>query len=327
MKVYIASNIKNKDKVQSEFETLRSQGHEITADWTLTDDIAEEERGDSKDYIQAIAKRDFEGVRECDVFVLLSKPSEARSMYVELGLAIALQETTGSPLVFVVGEENHESVFYFHPAVQSASSIADALEQAARTGFPPTPASSHEGRIEEYKALRSEMLEIIKDRVWGQATYALVAGGLLALAGTTFRVQSLLFLIGLALPFLFHTIQREHARIRMGNYMRVVLEPRIPGMYWEAYLGIWRGKFGKQERKGWLNTVDRAKHIIGFSGLYLLTSLLSWLFLLDSTGNVVPRVTGTCLLAALLVTYGSFFRLYTKGEEEYQELLRLGPKS
>jgi hypothetical protein len=326
MKFYIASSVKNKDKIQDIFDTLKAKGHEVTTDWTLTDDIPEDVRISKQDYVRSIAKRDLEGIRECDVFVILSKPSEGRSVYVELGLAIAMHETTGKPSVFVVGPDNNESVFYFHPAVQCVGSLEKVLEKAIQTKDDKTPSQSHEGRIEEYKALRNEMLEIIKSRIWGQATYAVLAAGLLALAAKAYKVESLIFTIALALPFLFHTIQREHARIRMGNYLRIVLEPRIPGMYWEEYLGLWRGKFGSKERQGWLNMVDRAKHIFGFSGLYLLTSFFCWFLLLDATKGLMPRLIGTGFLIALVVTYYAFFKLYDKGEKEYEELLRLSPK-
>jgi hypothetical protein len=235
MKIYVASSIKNKDKVKEVFYALKTKGHEATTDWTLTDDISEYERDLKRDYIRSIAKRDFEGIRECDVFVLLSEPSEGRSMYAELGIAIALQEVTGKPSVFVVGPDNNETVFYFHPALQRVGSFDEALERAIPIKAGETLPLSHEGRLEEYKALRSEMLEIIKSRIWGQATYAVLSAGLLALTATAHQAPTLIFIIALALPFLFHTIQREHARIRMGNYLRGVLEPRIPGMYWEEY--------------------------------------------------------------------------------------------
>ena len=44
MKFYIASAIKNKDKVQAIYEELKKRGDEVTTDWTLTDDIPENDR-------------------------------------------------------------------------------------------------------------------------------------------------------------------------------------------------------------------------------------------------------------------------------------------
>jgi len=326
MRFYVASSIKNKDEVQSVFEALVDAGHEVTADWTLTDDIPEKERDQKRDYMRSIAKRDFEGILESDIFILLSTPSEGRSMYVELGVAMASYEKNGKPSVFVVGPKNNESIFYFHPDIRCFDSLDKVLELAMMTKVSRTKSRCHEGRLEEYKALRSEMLEIIKGRIWGQATYAVLAAGLLALASTAYIVPILIFIIALALPFLFHTIQREHARIRMGNYLRAVLEPKIPGMYWEEYLGIWRGKFGKQERQGWLNIKDRIKHIFGFSGLYLLTSLFCWFLVMHESRSLLPCLFGTFFLIALFVTYYAFFKLYDKGDKDYEELLKLGPK-
>jgi hypothetical protein len=250
MKFYVASGIKNKEEVQRVFERLIAAGHEITADWTLTDDIPEGSRDESSEYIRSLAKRDFEGIRECDVFVLISYPREGRSMYVELGVALSMLETSGRPRVFIVGPLNNESVFYYHPLVTRIEGWNELIEEVKALTPTPSQPKSHEGRVEEYRALRSEMLEIIKERVWGQATYAALSAGTLGLMPDSGKEATLLFTMVLALPFFHHTMQREHARIRMGNYLRAVLEPKIPGMYWEEYLGLWRGRFGRKEGRG-----------------------------------------------------------------------------
>ena len=80
MKFYIAFGIKNKNNVKKIFDQLKNMGHEVTADWTLTDDIPEDARDQKSEYVRSIAKRDFEGIRECDIFALLSDPEEGRSM-------------------------------------------------------------------------------------------------------------------------------------------------------------------------------------------------------------------------------------------------------
>ena len=36
MKIYVASSIKNKEKVQELFGALKAKGYEVTTDWTLT---------------------------------------------------------------------------------------------------------------------------------------------------------------------------------------------------------------------------------------------------------------------------------------------------
>jgi hypothetical protein len=247
-------------------------------------------------------------------------------MYVELGVAIAMNQIRHRPLVFVVGPSTTQAAFYFHPTVQRASSIEDVLQRVSQMSYRELLQPEREGIIEEYKSLRAEMLDIMKDRTWGQATYAALAAGLLAFSSSAYKVPALLFTMALALPFLFHTMQREHARIRMGNYLRVVVEPRIPGMYWEEYLGIWRGRFGHRPGKGWLSPLDRTKHIAGFAGLYLLTSVFSLILVLGASHDLVPRIIGPMFLSVLLFAYVAFYRLYDKGTQEYEELWRLGPR-
>jgi hypothetical protein len=327
MKFYVASSVKNKEHVQSVFDRLIAAGHEVTANWTLTEDIPEDERDKSKEYVRSIAKRDFEGIRECDVFVLISDPPEGRSMYVELGVALSFREMTGRPIVYVVGPANNESVFYYHPFVKRIENWDKIIKESKTLPVIEVPSETHEGRLEEYRALRAEMLEIIKERVWGQATYAVLSAGTLALMSDSGREPALLFTMVLAFPFLFHTMQREHARIRMGNYLRIVLEPKLPGMYWEEYLGLWRGRFGRLERHGWLNQVDRIKHIFSFAGLYFLVTGFCWVYLYNITQGLAARASASVLLCLILVVYMRFVRLYDRGQSEYNELERLGPKA
>ena len=213
-------------------------------------------------------------MEECDVFVILSEPTEGRSMYVELGVALALRSLTGRPSVYAIGPRNTHSIFHYAPEVQSMTGIdevLDAVRAHPSDSSAPVPSrepASQEVRLEEYRALRAEMLDIMKDRVWGQATYAVIVAGILAFAfssSSAHKVPGLVFLIALAIPFLGHTIWREHARIRMGNYLRVVVEPGLRGLGWERFLAIWRSKYGAKEGEGWLTFRQRSTHIFGSS--------------------------------------------------------------
>lgn len=326
MKFYVASGIRNKEAVKQVFAKLRQKGHHVTADWTLTEDIPEKDRAQKRDYMRSVVKRDFEAILEADVFVLLSDSPDGRSMYVELGIATAMYQVAHRPLVFVVGPRNDEAAFYFHPAVERVTTMDEVHARASQLTIGEPATRGQEGRLEEYKALRGEMLDIIKERTWGQATYAALASALLALTPAADKVPGLIFAIALATPFLFHTIQREHARIRMGNYLRVVVEPRIPGMYWEEYLGLWRGGFGQRKRRGWLSVADRVKHILGFAGVYLLIASFCWILVLVSAKEEVPVLLASLFLLALVASYVWFFKLYDRGGDEYEELWRLSPR-
>lgn len=111
MKFYVASSIKNKDVTQKLLGTLRDAQHEVTVDWTREDNIPVHERDAKLEEVREISTRDFEGILDCDVFVLLSDPAEGRSMYVEFGIALASNAKSGRPLVFVLGEQETKVFF------------------------------------------------------------------------------------------------------------------------------------------------------------------------------------------------------------------------
>ena len=83
MKFYVASGIKNKDGVQGACDLIRNAGHEVLVDWAIEQQIPQKDREHHSVEVRATSVRDAEGIRNCDVFVLLSDPPEGRSMYVE----------------------------------------------------------------------------------------------------------------------------------------------------------------------------------------------------------------------------------------------------
>jgi hypothetical protein len=323
MKFYVASSITNKERVRDMFQALERAGHSITVDWTETDTVPEDKRNNESDHIRAISKRDFDGILNADAFVLLSEPADGRSMYVELGVAIARHATVGKPEIFVLGAISDQSVFYFHPAVRRVQTVDEILATPLMENEDKVKQVTHEGRLEEYRALRSEMLQILQDRLWGQATFAVLCAGILALTGTSYRIESLIVVIRISISFLLHTMNRERARIRMGNYVRVFLEPKIPGMFWEEYLVMWRSKFGKQKRQGWLVPMDRIKHTFALSGLYVFMGIYCWFSLIFSTLRAVPLIVSSLLLFALLALYVIFFNSYDEGQRELEALMKL----
>lgn len=115
---YVASPFEWRMRVKDIIATIEDAGHRVTVDWT--DHLDESTPGE-------FAAEDVEGVRECDVFVLLAN-SGSRGSHVELGVAI----TTGST-VHVVGPVESESTFYHHPAVDRLQSIEDVYDRYLRT--------------------------------------------------------------------------------------------------------------------------------------------------------------------------------------------------
>src|SRR6266478_6577527 len=113
--------------------------------------------------------------------------------------------------------------------------------------------------LEEFKALRTEMLTTINDRVWGTLTYVVIAGGVAALYAQTKNPNVNLMLVYFAVALLLHTASRERARIRIGAYVKTIIEPQLIGEGWEAYLAEWRNVApGRGAFPQWL---DRSRHM------------------------------------------------------------------
>lgn len=129
MKFYISAKWQLLDQVKAIYQKLNERGHEITEDWTSHDCV--------KPYDEDItvsshfAGKDLWGVLDSDVFVHLSDVKGV-GMYVELGAALASNAQRGLPLIYVVGENNNQSQFYFHPAVNRKKTIDEVLEEVEK---------------------------------------------------------------------------------------------------------------------------------------------------------------------------------------------------
>jgi len=96
--------------------------------------------------------------------------------------------------------------------------------------------------LEEFKALRAEMLGTINDRVWGVVSFVAIFGGVSILSTQTRNPSINILLVYAAAVLLLHTASRERGRIRIGAYVKKVIEPQLFGQGWETYLASWRGR-------------------------------------------------------------------------------------
>ena len=124
---YIAAHVSQKTRVKRIYQLLKHQGHVISVEWALRQTVAMKGRNQKPERSRDTAIRDMEGIRDCDVFVLLSEPSDGRAKYVELGGAIATYLDKGKPRIFIVGRRTNQSVFYFHPSVKRVENITAVL--------------------------------------------------------------------------------------------------------------------------------------------------------------------------------------------------------
>lgn len=86
MKFYIASSLKNYQKVRELARLLKNAGWEHTYDWTL---YCPEKEIDLET-LKSIGEKEYEGIKQADVVIILTP--QGRGTHTELGIAIALNK-------------------------------------------------------------------------------------------------------------------------------------------------------------------------------------------------------------------------------------------
>ncbi|MDB5178140.1 MAG: hypothetical protein JWN01_83 [Patescibacteria group bacterium] len=128
MKVFISGQVGDKAVIRRAYAALRAAGHTITHDWTIDDPIAV--TLENRTEAGRRAAKDLTGVVGCDVYILFSDNEKpGKGMYAELGAALALNETSGTPKLYIVGKLNHLSVFYLHPAIYHRGTIEEVITE------------------------------------------------------------------------------------------------------------------------------------------------------------------------------------------------------
>ncbi len=127
MKVYIAARFFEKNKVREIYKQLTDKGHTISADWTvhLNAKPYDKNRELSRDY----AIEDINGVKDCDIFILITSEEIGAGTSTELGAAIMSHITRGKPKIYIVGEYISKNFCFFHPSVIHRTSINDVLKE------------------------------------------------------------------------------------------------------------------------------------------------------------------------------------------------------
>lgn len=132
-KVFVSGQIGDIPVVQQVQAALVAAGHEITHDWTRNEGGSKMLVGQQTKFDQAAesarrATNDMNGVTESDVYVICTDNEKAgKGMYVELGGALALNTTTGSPRIYLLGQRKHATIFYFHPSIRLCESVDEII--------------------------------------------------------------------------------------------------------------------------------------------------------------------------------------------------------
>ena len=72
MNIYLAACFSLKEKTRGLYQLIEEHDHTISKDWTSHKTTQPKENPDGAILAQAYATEDIEGVRNCDVFILLA---------------------------------------------------------------------------------------------------------------------------------------------------------------------------------------------------------------------------------------------------------------
>lgn len=124
MKIYVAGRFEDKVKVKKLYRIIKKNGHEISADWTNHKPYKK-----YPELAKGYTIEDINGVKKCDVFILITNGKPGVGSAIELGVAMHSYLTLSKPKIYVVGEFKNDNMFYYHPSVQRRKTIEEVLKE------------------------------------------------------------------------------------------------------------------------------------------------------------------------------------------------------
>lgn len=177
MKVFVAARFGQKEKVRALYEELEKRGYKITLDWTKHKPI--KPYIDNQELSAKYSNEDIMGVFDCDIFILLADEA-GTGMHIEFGAALITNITcVGQPKIYVVGEHNARSMFYFHPSVKRVESAEELLKEIdelnRRTNKERRPGMECEEKEREYLEKIFKKLEQVTEKFTKEESVGLSA--------------------------------------------------------------------------------------------------------------------------------------------------------
>lgn len=114
-KIYVASGLENIARAKEIIARLRSEGFEITYDWTVHGRLYDQ------DALRNVAMLEESGVRNCDT-ILVVLPGSSGTHF-EFGLARALDKK----IILLEEVEVKQSSFYYLPGILKVKTEEDAV--------------------------------------------------------------------------------------------------------------------------------------------------------------------------------------------------------
>ena len=125
MRMYIAGRTSQRAEVKELNERFKKLGFEI-ADWTehLSTKPFEKHREIAKKY----SIEDLGHVKNCDIFILLTKDIPGLGSTTEFGMALMLNSINNKPSIYVVGSDIN-NMFFMHPEVKIRKTIDEVVNE------------------------------------------------------------------------------------------------------------------------------------------------------------------------------------------------------
>ncbi len=124
MKFYIAGKFEEVNQIHALFDRVRQLGHEISYDWTTH--IKSKPYTEHVDRIRGYAENELRAILDSDVFVYLTH-ERGTTLHMEYGAALAKKRLGGETKIYVVGEHNTRSPWYFNPLVTRVASVDEVF--------------------------------------------------------------------------------------------------------------------------------------------------------------------------------------------------------
>lgn len=107
-------------------------GHELTLDWSRGPDASfTGDYGSLPEVSAELAADDLDAVLTADAVLIVASEHDGRGMFVELGAALARACRGDLAHIVVIGQIHHESVFFYHPAIQRVSALDEWLSNVS----------------------------------------------------------------------------------------------------------------------------------------------------------------------------------------------------
>ena len=171
-----------------------------------------------------------------------------------------------------------------------------------------------ERQIEEYKTLREEILQNQRALVQFLTIFISMSTAVFGYALSNESSYGMLAPLILLIPGVYLVVGQWEQMYRIGAYIRLVIEPELPGLSWESSWAELRSFGLKSTRNPFWRFNKTAAVLVVFHGFEILCVCAA--YFAGKAGKVLPAV---CLAVVLVHTCHSIMFARTASDSNYHE--------